>query len=131
MDNRLALSSLSLRGVIGSATLLSALFPVATAAADQADFSPADSCAERIRVIDDRGDLAVREANQEIARLRTELASRNTAADTTRAARIRTELAAARTRRSEILRDQHSILNDVRAQCESLRTAARQATAES
>jgi len=127
MDNGLEPRSLSLQAVPCLAMLLSALLPIMATAASLTDFSSTESCAERIRVIDDQADLDVREVNQEIARLRAEMATpADTAKSPSREAEMRTELAAAQERKEATLRDQHSVLNDVRAQCEMLRSAARQ-----
>ena len=132
MDNGLELRSWSLQAVPCLAILLSALSPIVATAASKTDFSSTDSCAERIRVIDDQADLDVREVNQEIARLRAEMASpADSAKSPSREAKMRTELAAAHERREATLRDQHSSLNDVRAQCEMSRAAARQTASDS
>lgn len=128
MDSGLARRPLAPGTMLCSALLLSLLFPLVATAASKTDFSSADSCAERIRVIDDQADLDVREVNQEIARLRAEMATpSDTAKSPNREAEMRIELAAAQERREVTLRDQHSVLNDVRAHCEMLRSAARQA----
>lgn len=132
MDTGLRPRSWSLQAVPCLAMLLSALFPIMATAASNADSSSTDSCAERIRAIDDQADLDVREVNQEIARLRAEMATpADTAKSARREAEVRTELAAAQERREATLRDQHSVLNDVRAQCEMLRSAARQTARQS
>jgi len=96
------------------------------AAATEPDFTNGDSCAQRIRLIDDQADQDVREVNQEISRLRLELAAPPTSTtDAGNKATIQTELAAAQVRRKDTLRDHHSILNDVRAQCDIQRAASR------
>jgi len=90
--------------------------------------SSSSNCAHRVRAIDDQADLDVRDANQQIARLRRLIASTaESGGDAARDTQIRTELAAAEARRADTLRDQHSDLNDVRRQCDVLRDAERQA----
>jgi hypothetical protein len=99
-------------------------FPCATVAG-QDDFSDSDSCAQRIRTVDDQADQDVRIANDDIARLRRELvaSSRSNTGDPA----IEAQLAAARLSKKETLQDQHSVLNGIRAQCDLLRAAEREA----
>ena len=125
MDRRLARRALSPAMLLRCAMFLPVSFALA-GAATQPDFANGDSCAQRIRLIDDQADQDVREVNREIARLRLELVAPPTS--TTNAsskAMIQTELAAAQVRKKDTLRDHHSDLNDVRAQCDIQRAAAR------
>jgi hypothetical protein len=111
-------------GFLGAAILLAASVSSA-AVAGQDDFPNGDSCAQRIRAVDDQADQDVRVANEDIARLRLELVASSTA--NTGDPVLEAKLAAARSSKKETLQDQHSVLNGIRAQCDLLRAAERQA----
>jgi hypothetical protein len=81
------------------------------------------TCSLLFRSIDDEADVAVRDANREIARLRHE--SEIAAGDPARTAKAATDLAAAEALRADILEKQHVALNSARRRCDVLRDAER------
>lgn len=124
MDHRLVRRKSLSTGLFCAAIVVAASLSHA-AVAGQDDFPDSDSCAQRIRTVDDQADQDVRIANDDIARLRRELVASSTSNTVDPA--IEAQLAAALSSKKETLQDQHSTLNGIRAQCDLLRAAERRA----
>lgn len=88
---------------------------------------PLVKCGQDFRSIDDQADRDVRDVDQLIGLLMSELGDTAIASgDPSLQNRVRGRLEAAKMRRADILDKQHNDLNAIRARCDELRDAAQQ-----
>ena len=80
------------------------------------------TCSQEFRSVDDQADIDIREVDQLIGLLESELGDTAIASgDAGLKNHLHARLEAARTRRADLLKKQHNDLNAIRARCDRLR----------